>query len=190
MWQCQIIFKLIIRFVWTGTWWLLGCSELLTNMDSFRIKLQGEKLTYIFRISVSISLNAEVFDIDQTLTSCSIRMSSIYIALCYTKDAHARSINPRDVWYSRIKSYADLDSAYDKDWKLCGHLLFLANSMKFPLITYSKFVWLNFIWPDRCLFWWENIWWLCYHKPCTMVCMIDFIKPGAHQPQAGARLFS
>ena len=95
-------FKLIIRFVWTETWWLLGCNELLTNMDSPRIKIQGKKLMYICRISISISLNGEVFDLDQTLTSCSIGMSSSYIALCCTEDAHIRSINPRDVWYSRI----------------------------------------------------------------------------------------
>ena len=43
-------------------------------------------------------------------------------------------------------------SAYDKDQKLFGHLLFLTNSMKFPLIMYSKFVWPSLIWPDRCLF--------------------------------------
>ena len=32
------------------------------------------------------------------------------------------------------------------------HYLYSANSMKFPLIMYSKFVWSNLIWPDRCLF--------------------------------------
>ena len=59
--------------------------------------------------------------------------------------------------YSGIKSYADLDSAYDKDQKLFGHLLFIANSIKFPLIMCSKFVWPILICSDRCLFWQENI---------------------------------
>ena len=40
-------------------------------------------------------------------------------------------------------------SAYVKDQKLSGYL---TNSMKFPLIMYSKFVWPSLMWPDRCLF--------------------------------------
>ena len=51
-------------------------------------------------------------------------------------------------------------TAYDKNWKLSGHSLSLGNSMKFLLIMYSKFIWSNLIWPDRCLFWLENVWWL------------------------------
>ena len=44
-------------------------------------------------------------------------------------------------------------SAYDRDQNLYEHSLFLTNSMKFPLIMYSKFVWPNLIWLDICLFW-------------------------------------
>ena len=51
-------------------------------------------------------------------------------------------------------------SAYDKDQKLSGHSLCLANSMKFPLIMYSKFVWPKLNWPDIYLFWPENVLWL------------------------------
>ena len=49
-------------------------------------------------------------------------------------------------------------SAYDKDQNLSGHSLFLTNSMKFPLMMYSQFVWPNLIWPDICLFWPKNVW--------------------------------
>ena len=39
-----------------------------------------------------------------------------------------------------------LNSAYDKDQNLSGHSLFSTNSIKFPLIMYSKYVWPNLIW--------------------------------------------
>ena len=53
--------------------------------------------------------------------------------------------------------YILLCSAYDKDQNLSGQSLFSTNSLKFPLIMYSKFVWPNLIWPDICLFWRENV---------------------------------
>ena len=44
-------------------------------------------------------------------------------------------------------------SAYDKHQNLSRYSLFSTNSMKFPLIMYSKFVRPNLICPDICLIW-------------------------------------
>ena len=38
-----------------------------------------------------------------------------------------------------------------------GHSFSFANSIKFPLIMYRKFVWPNLIWLDICLIWPENV---------------------------------
>ena len=50
-------------------------------------------------------------------------------------------------------------TAYDKHQNLSGHSLFSTNSMKFPLIMHSKFVWPNLILLDICLglVWLENV---------------------------------
>ena len=48
-------------------------------------------------------------------------------------------------------------SAYNKDQNLSRHSLISTNSMKFPLIMYSKFVWPNLIWTHIYLFWPENV---------------------------------
>ena len=51
-------------------------------------------------------------------------------------------------------------SAYDKNWKLSRHSFCFVNSMNFPLIMYSKFVWPNLIWPNKWSVWQENVLWL------------------------------
>ena len=34
---------------------------------------------------------------------------------------------------------------------------FVVNSVNVPLMMYGNFVWLNLIWPDRCLIWPEKV---------------------------------
>ena len=56
-------------------------------------------------------------------------------------------------------------SAYDKDWKLSGHLLFFCRLNEFPtlimlLLMYDKFVCPNMVWLNKCSIWPENVWWL------------------------------
>ena len=73
-----------------------------------------------------------------------------------------------------VRMCVHMYSTYDKHQNLSGHSLFLTNSMKFPLILYSKFIWSNLIWPDVCLFWPENVLWLAIiisPDVCTHVCM-------------------
>ena len=62
----------------------------------------------------------------------------MHIAMEHTSTAYMHTFYNRKM--SLIVGAHTCISAYDKDQKLFGHLLFLANSMKFPLIIYSKFV--------------------------------------------------
>ena len=88
---------------------------------------------------------------------CILMHIIMHIAMEHTSTAYMHTFYNRKM--SWIVGAHTCISAYDKDQKLSEHL-FLTNSMKFPLIMYSKFVWPSLIWPDRCLFWPENVWWL------------------------------
>ena len=71
------------------------------------------------------------------------------------------------------------NSAYEKGWKLSEHTITLANSMKFPLIMYSKIIWPYLVWHNRYLIWMENVWWLAViiSPVARMVCWILFSLP-------------
>ena len=81
-----------------------------------------------------------------------------------------------NVWCS-INVFATIivyiTSAYDKDQNLSGHSLFLTNSMKLPLIMYSKFVWPKLNWLDICLFWPESMY--IHEYVCMYVCTYVYV---------------